>query len=472
MHIGNLRTALYTYLIARSLGGQFILRIEDTDQERYVDGAIDVIYKTLKMVGLEYDEGPDIGGPYGPYIQSQRKEIYQEYAQKLVESGGAYYCFCSRERLDALREACQKKKIPYKYDGHCRNLSPQEVEGRIKNGEKYVIRQRIPSVGTTTFHDEVFGTITVDNSTLDEGILLKSDGLPTYNFANVVDDSLMHITHVVRGSEYLSSTPKYNHLYQAFGWNIPTYIHLPPVMKEAGKKLSKREGDASFEDFYNKGYLVEAIVNYVALLGWSPGNDQEFFTLEELKKIFSISGLNKSPAIFDVNKLRWMNGEYIRKKSIEEFNELALPYYKESIKTRDIDFMKLSRLLHTRVEVLSEIPDSIDFIDELPDYKVEMYVHKKMKTNLENSLEHLKKSYEALKELSQWNEEQIYDCLKELIQQLGVKNGQILWPIRTAVSGKQFTPGGAIELLDLLGKEESLRRIKTGIEKLMAKADT
>ncbi|NLO82005.1 MAG: glutamate--tRNA ligase [Clostridiales bacterium] len=471
MHIGNLRTALYTYLIARSMGGQFILRIEDTDQERYVEGAIDVIYKTLKMVGLEYDEGPDIGGPYGPYVQSQRKEIYQEYARKLVELGGAYYCFCPKERLDALREECQKKNIPFKYDGHCKNLSAQEVEEKIRNGEKYVIRQRIPSTGTTTFHDEVFGTITVENSTLDEGVLLKSDGLPTYNFANVVDDSLMRITHVVRGSEYLSSTPKYNLLYQAFGWDIPTYIHLPPVMKEAGKKLSKREGDASFEDFYNKGYLVEAIVNYVALLGWSPGDDREFFTLDELKKVFSISGLSKAPAIFDVNKLRWMNGEYIRKKSVEEFNQLALPYYRESVKTDNIDFMKLSRLLHTRVEILSEIPESIDFIDELPEYDVAMYIHKKMKTNLENSLEHLKKSCEVLEKLEQWNEERINEVLKELIQKLGVKNGQVLWPIRTAISGKQFTPGGAIELLDLLGKEESLRRIRIGIEKL-EKANT
>ncbi|MDN5276251.1 MAG: glutamyl-tRNA synthetase [Clostridiales bacterium] len=466
MHIGNLRTALYAYLIAKSQGGKFILRIEDTDQERFVEGAIDVIYKTLKIVGLDYDEGPDIGGPYGPYIQSQRKEIYQQYAKKLVEMGGAYYCFCSKERLEALREECQKRGIPFKYDGHCKNLTREEVEQRIRNGEKYVIRQRIPSTGTTSFHDEVFGTITVENSTLDEGVLIKSDGMPTYNFANVIDDSLMRITHVVRGSEYLSSTPKYNLLYQAFGWEIPTYIHLPPVMKEAGKKLSKREGDASFEDFYNKGYLVEAIINYIALLGWSPGTDREFFTLEELKEHFSIEGLNKSPAIFDVNKLRWMNGEYIRKKSLEEFYQLALPYYKKAIKRQDIDLMKLSRLLQTRIEILSDIIENVDFIDELPDYDVQMFVHKKMKTNLENSLEHLKESYEVLEKLDNWNEEEIHRVLMELIQQLGVKNGQVLWPIRTAISGKQYTPGGAIELLDLLGKEESLRRIKIGIEKL------
>jgi len=466
MHIGNLRTALYAYLIAKSHGGKFILRIEDTDQERYVEGAINVIYKTLKIVGLDYDEGPDIGGPYGPYIQSQRKEIYQQYAKKLVEMGGAYYCFCSKERLESLREECQKKGIPFKYDGHCKNLSREEVERRIQNGEKYVIRQWIPSTGTTSFHDEVFGTITVENSTLDEGVLIKSDGMPTYNFANVIDDSLMRITHVVRGSEYLSSTPKYNLLYQAFGWNIPTYIHLPPVMKEAGKKLSKREGDASFEDFYNKGYLVEAIINYIALLGWSPGTDREFFTLKELEEHFSIEGLNKSPAIFDVNKLRWMNGEYIRKKSLEEFCELAMPYYRRAIKRQDIDFMKLSHLLQTRIEILDDIIESVDFIDELPDYDVQMYVHKKMKTNLENSLENLKKSYEVLEKLDNWDEEKIHNVLMELIQQLGVKNGQVLWPIRTAISGKQYTPGGAIELLGLLGKEESLRRMKIGIEKL------
>ncbi len=472
MHIGNLRTALYTFLIARSHGGKFILRIEDTDQERVVEGAIDVIYNTLKLVGLDYDEGPNIGGDYGPYIQSERKELYKKYAQKLVDMGGAYYCFCSKERLDVLRKECQKQKIPFKYDGYCRNLSKEEAEKRIQNGEKYVIRQKVPAWGTTSFEDEVFGTIVVENSTLDEGVLLKSDGLPTYNFANVIDDSLMGITHVVRGSEYLSSTPKYNLLYDAFGWDIPTYIHLPPVMKEAGKKLSKREGDASFEDFYNKGYLVEAIVNYIALLGWSPGTEQEFFSLEELKKHFSIKGLSKSPAIFDVNKLRWMNGEYIRRKSLEEFHQLALPYYKKAIKKQDIDLFKLSKLLHTRIELLSEIPDNIDFIDKLPHYDIEMFVHKRMKTNIENSLHHLKKSYEVLQGLDNWNETEIHETLINLVSQLGVKNGQVLWPIRTAVSGKQFTPGGAIELLYLLGKEESLRRIELGIEKLSHKADT
>lgn len=466
MHIGNLRTALYAYLIAKKNNGKFILRIEDTDQERYVEGAIDVIYNTLKLVGLQHDEGPDIGGPYGPYVQSQRREIYSQYAKKLIDIGGAYYCFCSKERLDALRQECERKGIPFKYDGHCRNISREEAEERIKRGEQYVIRQKIPATGTTSFHDEVFGTITVSNDSLDDNILIKSDGMPTYNFANVVDDHLMKITHVVRGSEYLSSTPKYNLLYKAFGWEIPTYIHLPLIMKPHGGKLSKREGDASFEDFYNKGYLKEAIINYIALLGWSPGTDEEIFTLEELKQRFSIEGLSKSPAVFDINKLRWMNGEYIRSMSLEQFNELAMPYYKKVIKRQDIDYMKLSRLLQTRTEVLGEIPENIDFIEELPDYDVNMYANKKMRTDLNNSLEYLKKAYEALQGVDKWDDDHIHEALFKLIAELGVKNGQVLWPVRTAVSGKQFTPGGAIELSSLLGKEETLRRIKIGIEKL------
>lgn len=466
MHIGNLRTALYAYLIARKNNGKFILRIEDTDQERYVEGAVDVIYNTLKLVGLQYDEGPDIGGAYGPYIQSQRKNIYAEYAKKLIDLGGAYYCFCSKERLEALREECKKKGIPFKYDGHCRNISKEEAEERIKKGEQYVIRQKIPMTGRTGFHDEVYGDITVSNDTLDDNILIKSDGMPTYNFAHVIDDHLMGITHVVRGSEYLSSTPKYVLLYKAFGWDVPVYIHLPLIVRPDGKKLSKREGDASFEDFYEKGYLKEAIINYIALLGWSPGTDEEIFSLKELEQRFSIEGLNKSPAVFDINKLRWMNGEYIRRMSLEQFNEAAMPYYKKVIKRQNIDFMKLSSLLHTRTEVLSEIPENIDFIEELPDYDVNMYVHKKMRTDLKNSLEHLKKAYEVLQDVQEWDDEHIHDALFKLIQELGVKNGQVLWPIRTAVSGKQFTPGGAIELSSLLGKEETLRRIKIGIDKL------
>lgn len=466
MHIGNLRTALYTYLIAKHHGGKFILRIEDTDQERYVEGAVDVIYKTLKLVGLKHDEGPDIGGEYGPYVQSERKDIYRKYAEKLVELGGAYYCFCTKERLDALREEAQKNKETFKYDGHCKSLTKEEVQAKLEAGEPYVIRQRIPETGTTTFHDEVYGTITVENASLDEGVLLKSDGLPTYNFANVVDDSLMKITHVIRGSEYLSSTPKYNLLYEAFGWEIPTYIHLPLIMKEGGKKLSKREGDASFEDFYNKGYLPEAIINYIALLGWSPGTEEEFFTLDELVERFDIKGLNKSPAVFDVNKLRWMNGEYIRRKSLEEFHELALPYYRKVITNPDVDLFKLSSLLHHRTEVLDDIYELIDFIVELPDYDIQLYVHKKMKTTLENSKENLIKAYDVLAGLEEWQDEAIHDAVFKLIKELGIKTGQMMWPIRTALSGKQSSPGGATELLSLLGKEESLKRIKIGIEKL------
>ena len=466
MHIGNLRTALYTYLIAKNAGGKFILRIEDTDQKRYVEGAVDVIYKTLKLVGLKHDEGPDVGGPYGPYVQSQRKDIYKKYAEKLVELGGAYYCFCTKERLDKLREEAEKNNTAFKYDGHCKGLTKEEVEAKLAAGEPYVIRQRIPETGQTTFVDAVYGTITVDNAELDEGVLLKSDGLPTYNFANVIDDNLMKITHVVRGSEYLSSTPKYNLIYESFGWEIPTYIHLPLIMKEGGRKLSKREGDASFEDFYEKGYLPEAIINYIALLGWSPGTEQEFFTLEELVENFDIKGLNKSPAVFDVNKLRWMNGEYIRKKSVEEFHDLAMPYYEKYISSKNVNLSLLSKLLHTRVEALEDIEGHVDFIDQLSDYDVDLFIHKKMKTTYENSLESLKKAYEVLSELEEWNEETVHKVLFDTIKEMGIKNGQMLWPIRTALSGKPASPGGGTDLLILLGKEESLRRIEIGIEKL------
>jgi len=466
MHIGNLRTALYTYLIAKNAGGKFILRIEDTDQKRYVEGAVDVIYKTLELVGLQHDEGPDIGGPYGPYVQSERKDIYKKYAEQLVELGGAYYCFCTKERLDKLREEAEKNNTAFKYDGHCKGLTKEEVEAKLAAGEPYVIRQRIPETGQTTFVDAVYGTITVDNEELDEGVLLKSDGLPTYNFANVIDDNLMKITHVVRGSEYLSSTPKYNLIYESFGWEIPTYVHLPLIMKEGGKKLSKREGDASFEDFYEKGYLPEAIINYIALLGWSPGTEQEFFTLEELVENFNIKGLNKSPAVFDVNKLRWMNGEYIRKKSVEEFHALAMPYYSKYISSKNVNLRLLSKLLHTRVEALEDIEGHVDFIDKLPDYDIDLFIHKKMKTTHENSLENLKKAHEVLSELEEWNEETVHKVLFDTIKEMGIKNGQMLWPIRTALSGKPASPGGGTDLLILLGKEESLKRIEIGIEKL------
>ncbi|MBZ4647409.1 MAG: gltX [Clostridia bacterium] len=469
MHVGNLRTALYAYLLAKSHNGKFILRIEDTDQERYVEGAIDVIYKTLAETGLKHDEGPDIGGDYGPYIQSERKHIYKEYAEKLVELGGAYYCFCDKERLEQLRQQQEAANVAHKYDGYCSRLSKEEIEARLKSGIPYVIRQKIPNDGVTTFKDEVFGTISVENSTLDDNILLKSDGLPTYNFANVVDDHLMGITHVIRGSEYLSSTPKYNLLYEAFGWEIPTYIHCPPVMKSATKKLSKREGDASYEDFIAKGYLKEAILNYIALLGWSPGDDREIFTLEELVEAFDIKGISKSPAIFDIQKLDWLNGEYIRKLSLDEFHEKALPYYKKAISNPNIDLYKISKLLHTRTVKFSDIPAMLDFIDVLPEYGPELYIHKKMKTNPENSLENLKAALPVLEELDNWTEESLHNILFSLIEKLGVKNGQVLWPIRVALSGKESTPGGGIELADLLGKEESIKRIKKGIELLEIK---
>lgn len=464
MHIGNLRTALYAYLLAKANGGDFVLRIEDTDQERYVDGAVDLIFKTMKETGLIHDEGPDIGGPYGPYIQSERRNIYKEYAQKLVELGGAYYCFCGKERLDALRAQQEAAKVMPKYDGHCARLSKEEIEEKLASGVPYVIRQKIPRRGTTTFYDEIFGKITVDNATLDDNVLLKSDGLPTYNFANVIDDHLMNITHIIRGSEYLSSTPKYNLLYEAFGWEIPTYIHVSPVMKDAHKKLSKREGDASYEDFINKGYLKDAIINYIALLGWSPGGEQEIFTMDELIKAFNLEGISKSPAIFDIQKLNWLNGEYIRKLSPDEFHELALPYIRQAVKNDTIDTRKISDLLHQRCEKLSDIPEQIDFVDTLPEYSPELYCHKKMKTNEENSLSSLQAVLPVLENLSDWTFDAIHTVLFDLIAKLEVKNGIILWPLRVAVSGKSFTPGGGVELADILGKEETLNRIRKGIE--------
>lgn len=466
MHIGNLRTALYAYLIAKSKGGKFILRIEDTDQERYVDGAVDVIYKTLKDTGLIHDEGPDIGGDYGPYIQSERRSIYKEYAEKLVETGHAYYCFCTKERLEELRQRQTVMKVPTKYDGHCSKLSKEEIEANLKAGIPYVIRQKVPQYGKTTFHDEVFGDITVENAILDDNVLLKADGLPTYNFANVIDDHLMHITHIIRGSEYLSSTPKYNLLYEAFGWEIPKYIHVSPVMKDNGKKLSKREGDASYEDFINKGYLKEAVVNYIALLGWAPGDEREKFTLAELVDAFDIKGISKSPAIFDEKKLAWLNGEYIRELTPEKFHEDALPYYKGVITNPEIDLKAVSELLQPRCERLSDIPEQVDFFDKLPEYDRELYTHKKMKTNPENSLEALKEVLPVLEGIDDWTKENIHDRLIELVQKLELKNGRILWPVRVAVSGKAFTPGGGVELAAILGKKETIERIKKGIELL------
>lgn len=466
MHIGNLRTALYTYLIAKKNNGDFILRIEDTDRERYVDGAVDVIYDTLKMTGLKWDEGPDIGGPVGPYIQSERMGMFKDYAIQLVESGHAYYCFCDKERLDELKKIQEASHIAPMYDRHCRNLSKEEIQEKLDAGIPYVIRQKMPLEGTTTFHDEVYGDITVENSTLDDQILIKTDGMPTYNFANVVDDHTMGITHVVRGNEYLSSTPKYNLLYEAFGWDIPKYIHCSPVMKDQTTKLSKRNGDASFEDLLKKGYLKEAVVNFIALLGWAPKGEQEIFTLDELVQEFDISGISKAPAIFDPIKLKAINAEYIRRMTPEKFLEVITPYIRQSVKREDIDIKVLASVLQPRTELFTDVPEQVDFIDNLPEYDTAMYCHKKMKTNLETSLEALKAVLPVLENLTEWNVETIHKALFGLVAELGVKNGWLLWPVRTAVSGKQFTPGGAVELCAILGKADSLSRIRKGIELL------
>lgn len=469
MHVGNLRTALYAYLIAKHEDGDFILRIEDTDQERLVEGAVDIIYNTLKETGLTHDEGPDVGGPVGPYIQSERKDIYLEYAKKLVEKGEAYYCFCSKDRLDMLKENAEALKRPFKYDKHCAHLSKEEIEENLAKGIPYVIRQNNPTTGTTTFVDVIYGKISVDNSELEDMILIKSDGLPTYNFANVVDDHLMGITHVVRGNEYLSSSPKYNRLYEAFEWDVPVYVHCPPIMKDQHNKLSKRNGDASFGDLLEKGYLKEAVLNYIALLGWNDGSNEEIFTLEELIKKFDYKDISKSPAIFDNAKLKWMNGEYIRKLSLDEFHELAMEQYKKVLH-KDFDFKFISELLHTRCELLNDIPEQIDFLEELPEYTTDLYVHKKMKSTVETSLENLEKVLPVLESINEkdWTMDNIHDKVFELIKSLEIKNGQMLWPIRTALSGKSFTPGGAFEIAILIGKEESLKRMHKGIELLKA----
>jgi glutamyl-tRNA synthetase len=466
MHIGNLRTALYTYLIAKQNGGDFILRIEDTDQERYVEGAVDVIYNTLRKAGLQWDEGPDIGGPVGPYVQSERMGMFKSYAEKLVESGYAYYCFCDKERLEELHRVQEASKIAPMYDRHCRNLSKEEVAEKIAAGVPYVIRQKVPVEGVTTFHDEVYGDITVENSTLDDQILIKTDGMPTYNFANVVDDHTMGITHVVRGNEYLSSAPKYNLLYEAFGWDVPTYIHCSPVMRDQTHKLSKRDGDASFEDLMAKGCVAEAVVNFIALLGWAPKGEQEIFTLEELVQEFDIHGISKSPAIFDPMKLKAINAAYIRKMPAEEFAETVRPYVAQSVKRTDIDYPLLAQVLQNRTELFTDVPEQVDFIDVLPDYDIEMYRHKKMKTTPETALEALNAALPVLEALDEWTVDSIHKALFDLIAEKGVKNGWLLWPIRTAVSGKQFTPGGGVEICAILGREDSLARIRDGIARL------
>lgn len=468
MHIGNLRTALFTYLIAKQNDGDFILRIEDTDQERYVDGAVEVIYKTLKDIGLNWDEGPDIGGPVGPYIQSERMGLFKKYAEELVEKGEAYYCFCDKERLEEVKAIQEASGIMPMYDRHCRNLSPEEVKAKLDAGVPYVIRQKVPLEGEVTFHDVLYGDITVDCSTLDDQILIKTDGMPTYNFANVVDDHLMGITHVVRGNEYLASAPKYNLLYKAFGWEIPEYIHVEHIMKDKQHKLSKRDGDASYEDLMKKGYLKEAVINYIALLGWAPKGENEIFSLEELVKEFDIQGLSKSPAIFDPVKLKAINGKYIKALSPEKFAEYAIPYIKESVKREDVDLNEIAGLLQARTELFTEIPEAVDFIDALPDYDIALYTHKKMKTNPENSLDSLKAVLPVLEAIDEkdWTMDNIHEKLFALIAEKGVKNGIILWPLRVAVSGKAFTPGGGIEICHIIGKADSIDRIKKGIQKL------
>ena len=468
MHVGNLRTALYAYLITKHEGGDFILRIEDTDQERYVEGAVDIIYRTLAETGLIHDEGPDKDGGCGPYVQSERqaKGIYLEYAKKLIEKGEAYYCFCDKERLESLKTTVAGKEISI-YDKHCLHLSKEEVEEKLASGIPYVIRQNNPTEGTTTFEDEIYGDITVDNAELDDMILIKSDGYPTYNFANVVDDHLMGITHVVRGNEYLSSSPKYNRLYEAFGWEGPVYIHCPLTTDENHQKLSKRCGHSSFEDLVEQGFLTEAIVNFVALLGWSPADNQEIMSLDELVAKFDYHHMSKSPAVFDYTKLKWMNGEYIKKMDFDAFYEKALPYIKEVI-TKDYDLKKIAKMVQTRIEIFPDIKDHIDFFEELPEYDVDMYTHKKMKTNAETSLEVLTEVLPILEKQDDYSNDALYATLLKYVEEKGCKNGYVMWPIRTAVSGKQMTPGGATELMEVLGKEESLNRIRKGIELLQA----
>ncbi len=463
MHIGNLRTALYTWLIARHQDGTFILRIEDTDQERLVEGATEVIYKTLRECGLTWDEGPDIGGPVAPYIQTERRDTYGKYAELLVERGHAYYCFCEKTESEEESGNFERAADP------CRSLSLEEAKARIAAGASYVIRQKIPAGGTTTFSDAVFGDITVDNDTLDDQILIKSDGLPTYNFANVIDDHLMGITHVVRGSEYLSSAPKYNLLYQAFGWDVPTYIHCSPVMRDAHNKMSKRHGDPSYQDLIAQGFLSQAVVNYVTLLGWSPRgeySEQEFFSLEELSRVFDIGGISKSPAIFNIEKLRYFNAKYLRELSAEDFFALAEPYLQEAVKTPGIDLKLIAPLVQPRCDTLLDIAPQVDFFDALPEYSNELYCHKKMKTNEENSLEALNQVLPVLEGLTDWTYDTIHDALIGLAEKLELKNGRIMWPVRTALSGKAVTPGGAVELCHILGRDEALSRIRKGITQL------
>ncbi len=468
MHIGNLRTALYEYLVAKKeKDGVFILRIEDTDQGRLVEGATDIIYDTLKQCNLNHDEGPDIGGDYGPYVQSERMRtgMYKEYADKLVDLNGAHYCFCTEETINEQRKVAEARGESFIFKDPCNSINKEDARKRISSGEEYVVRQNIPTTGTTTFKDEVYGDITVENSTLDEAILLKSDGFPTYNFANVIDDHLMDITHVIRGNEYLSSTPKYNLVYESFGWNIPTYIHCPPVMKDEHQKLSKRNGDASFQDLVSKGYLPEAIINYIALLGWAPESEQEIFSLEELAQVFNVKRINTSGAIFDIDKLTWMNGMYLRNKTADEYYSLVDKYISKSVSNK-FNHKDIAKIVQQRANTLTEISDMVLFFDNYPTFDTELYVNKKMKTNVEIALPSLKAAYDVFTNITDWNETTIHDALMSKVEELGIKNGQLLYPVRIAITGTQFTPGGAIEISYILGKEETLNRLKQSINQL------
>ena len=468
MHVGNLRTALYAYLIAKHEGGDFMLRIEDTDQERYVEGALDIIYRTLEKTGLVHDEGPDKDGGVGPYVQSERQAsgIYMKYAKQLIEQGDAYYCFCDKERLESLKTSVSEDGTQIvNYDKHCLHLSKEEIEANLAAGKPYVVRINMPTEGTTTFHDEIYGDITVPNEELDDMILIKSDGYPTYNFANVIDDHLMNITHVVRGNEYLSSAPKYNRLYEAFGWEVPVYVHCPLITDENHKKLSKRCGHSSYEDLLDQGFVSEAIVNYVALLGWCPQDNREIFSLPELVEAFDNHHMSKSPAVFYINKLKWMNGEYLKAMDFDKFYELAEPYIKKVI-TKDYDLKKIASLIKSRIEILPDIKDQIDFFEAVPEYDTAMYCHKKMKTNEETSLEVLKEILPRLEAWDDYSNDALFGLLKGFAEEKGYKNGYVMWPVRTAVSGKQNTPGGATEIMEVLGKAESVERIKNAIELL------
>lgn len=468
MHVGNLRTALYAYLIAKHEGGDFMLRIEDTDQERFMEGALDIIYHTLSETGLHHDEGPDKDGGCGPYVQSERNAsgLYLKYAKQLVEQGDAYYCFCDQERLSQCKRNVNGKEISI-YDKHCLHLSKEEVEANLAAGKPYVIRFNMPTEGTTTFHDEIYGNITVNNEELEDLILIKSDGYPTYNFANVVDDHLMGITHVVRGNEYLSSSPKYNRIYEAFGWEVPVYVHCPLITNEEHQKLSKRSGHSSYEDLIEQGFLTEAVVNFVALLGWCPQDNREIFSLEELVEAFDYHHISKSPAVFDMTKLRWMNGEYMKAMDDEKFYEMALPYLKKAI-SRDLDLRKIAGMVKTRIEVFLDIYDLVDFFQEVPEYETSMYVHKKMKTNEETSLTLLQEVLPLLEAQEDYSNDALFEMLSAFGKEKGYKTGYIMWPIRTALSGKQMTPAGATEILEILGKEESLKRLNAAVEKLQA----